>query len=169
MSLTASTTILETYTAHDTPNQQIWLVRARSAADQDDDICVVQDEHSIVGPDGKTYQPSPFEIEPPIQTGNESPRLRLTTYLVTHELVAKLIDSAGTRSAILINAYLVQRGVLQSGSQTRHEAIRSFEDLEVERVSNQVVALTFEMTNRSFFDTRLTKYTFSPGRFRGLY
>lgn len=160
MSVSLPASVSEALLSRSSGEQQFWLLELTDTTD-DATWRFASDYLEIVGPDGETYEKAAFDIQPPVQAASESPRLRGTSYIVTHEIISRVQAVAGTRNKLIGTVYAMQRG--QSG------AIRSYENLEMVQVLNQVISLSFELTSRRYFDRRLTKFHFGPGRFAGLF
>ena len=168
MSATLPADVSEALMSQTTAGQELWLLDMVDTTD-DEPFRYVSDDTAIIGPDGETYDPAPFDVSPPVQSGEESPRLRLNVYQVTHELVERLTAVSGTRNSIHGSVYAAQRGVMQSGSQTRHAALGEYENLEIVSVLNRIVTISFDLSSRRYYDRRLCRYHFGPGRFPGIY
>ena len=131
-------------------------------------IRIVSDYTAIVGPDGATYDPFPFEVTPPTSTGEESPVLKVVVADVALTVVDDIIRSAGTRDPIKADVFVVQRGVLQPGG-SRHVAFVSYVGFEMVNAANDRTTLSFDLMPRNYLDGPLTKYWFGPGDFPGLF
>ena len=145
--------------------QFAWLLKIY---DSRGTVRLVNDTANIVGPDGGTYTPFPFSVTLPPQTGAESPVLRVKAADVALTIVDDIVRSAGTREAINADVFVVQRGVLQAGSNS-HEALASYEGFEMVNAINDRTNLQFDLTMRNYLDAPLGKTTFNPGDFPGLF
>ena len=139
-------------TAQETDAQLLWLLRVR-----DDSLTppavrrFVNDTASVVGPDGETYEPYPFSVTLPAQTGDQPPRLNVTVHDVALQVVTYILRSVDD---LVADIYAVQRGVTQaeSGSKsTWHTSIVSYEDFVVRGASSDEKQVTFQLTMEHYF------------------
>lgn len=140
-----------------------WMLRFY---DDQEEERIVNDRENLTGPDGRSYAPFPFQVVPPVQSGEETPVLRVRAAVVTHEVVEHLYRAVGRPEALNVDAYQIQKGV-KSGA--RHEALRSFVNYQVVSAVATEAAVSVSVVSRNEFDKALPRHYFSPGKFPGLF
>ena len=140
-----------------------WMLRFH---DDQDEERIVSDRETLVGPDGRSYNPFPFEVVPPVQSGEETPVLRVRAAVVTHEVVEHLYRAVGRPEPLNVDAYQIQKGVKKGD---RHEALRSFVGYQVVSAVANESAVSVSVVSRNEFDKALPRHYFSPGKFPGLF
>lgn len=149
-------------------NTDAQILRLLRVYDAQATFRVVDDTASIVGPDGETYSPFPFEINLPDDSGAEVPVIDVQVFDLTQEIVAEVVRVAGLHNGLQADFFVVQRGVTKTGS-TAHEPLVEYVGYEVMEATNNETTLQFTMSLRAILDQPLAKHTFSPGAFPGLF
>ena len=165
MSLDVPLEVVRAMRAETTDGQPVWLMKV---TDGSATLRLANDTQSLIGPDGSVYDPYPFSVTMPVQDGDQPPLLRVTAYDIPMVVVDDLVRSAGTRDPVKATVQVVQRGVLQKGT-NRHEAFVTYEDFEIISAANTRTTLQFDLTARAYFDASVAKYWFGPGDFPGLF
>ena len=165
--------VMRAMRAQDTPAQAVWLMKVYEVSETGVEqtqytLRVANDKQSIIGPDGQTYQPFPFSVTLPSETGTEAPVLQVSVSDISLIVVDDIIRSAGTRDTIKADIHIVQRGVLLADG-SGHEPITSYEGFEMINAVNTRTTLRFDLTVRGYLDAQLAKYWYGPGDFPGLF
>ena len=145
----------------------LWLVRIYDS--QQTFYRIVNDTQSLVGPDGHTYAARPFTVTPPKVLGLESPVMQVNITVIDRQVIDQANIIAQSERLPKIDVHQVQRSVLQTGSQTRHQSLRAFTGFDISNVRHNGASMSFEVSLRNYFDSRVAKITFNPGDFPGLF
>ena len=160
MARTLPIEVVRAMTAQETAGQLVWLMRVTDTSTSPATVHrLANDTTGIVGPDGETYSPYPFDAVLPPQTGDQAPRLEIAAMDVSLQIVTSVLRAVDNLTA---DIYAVQRGVTQaeSGSKsTWHEAIVSYEGFVVRRAVSNEETIQFELTMDHFFGEAIGLWT----------
>ena len=168
MSLSVPREVVSAMRSESADGQPVWLLHIYEDGTDTATLRLCNDTQSITGPDGQRYEPYPFKVSLPSQTGANSPVVRVTAFDIPLRIVDDLVRSAGTRQSIKANIYVVQRGVLRSDG-SGHEAINTFKSFDMVNAVNTRTTLRVDLTVRNYLDVPLTKHWYGPQGFPGLF